>query len=109
MWYTIPSSPAWEGATSNTQTTGVINMATNSPANLRKPLRTKRSSTNNSLYKMVEVSCFDLARLLDFCESATITTQSGKQVSIDEIDWYRDAHREINLAFWACIKTGWRK
>lgn len=84
-------------------------MATNSPANLRKPLRTKRSSNSNSVYKTVEVSCFDLARLLDFCENATITTKSGEQVSIDAIDWYREAHREIDLAFWACIRTGWRR
>lgn len=83
-------------------------MATNSPANVRKPMRTNRSSNSKSAYKTVEVSCFDLARLLDFCEIATIKTQSGKRVSIDAIDWYRDAHREINLAFWACIKTGWR-
>lgn len=84
-------------------------MATNSPANVRKPVRTKRSPKSNSVYKTVEVSCFDLARLLDFCENATIKTQSGNRVSIDAIDWYRDAHREINLAFWACVKTGWRK
>lgn len=83
-------------------------MATNSLSNVRKPLRTKRLSSSTSVYKTVEVSCFDLARLLDFCENATIKTQSGKRVSIDAIDWYRDAHREINLAFWACIKTGWR-
>lgn len=83
-------------------------MATNSPATLRKPLRTNRSSKSKSAYKTVEVSCFDLARLLDYCESATITTQSGKQVTIDAIDWYRDAHRAISLAFWACVHTGWR-
>lgn len=84
-------------------------MAINSPANVRKPMRTKPSSRSTSVYKTVEVSCFDLARLLDWCESSTITTKSGEQVSIDAIDWYREAHREIELAFWACTKTGWRR
>lgn len=84
-------------------------MATNSPANLRKPLRTNRSSKSKSAYKTVEVSCFDLARLLDWCETSVMQLNSdGSTIGISDIEWYRDAHRAISLAFWASIKTGWR-
>lgn len=55
--------------------------------------------------KTVEVACSDLELLLDFCENATFKTPSGKHVSIDAIDLYRDAHRELNRAYLACIKN----
>lgn len=85
-------------------------MATNSLANLRKPLRTDRSSKSKSAYKTVEVSCFDLARLLDWCENSVMHLNSdGSTIGISDIEWYRDAHRAISLAFWTCTRTCRRK
>lgn len=61
-------------------------------------------------YKTVEVSAFDLARLLDWCENSVLPLNSDDStIGISDIEWYRDAHRAISLAFWACTKIGWRK
>ncbi len=81
-------------------------MATNSPESMRKPLRSNRSRQPRSAYKTVEVSCLDLARLLDWAENSTMSNQKGSPVSILDMSWYRDAYRSIELAFWAAIGSG---
>lgn len=86
-------------------------MATNSPDDLCQPLRVNRSRRPRSAYKTVEVSCLDLARLLDWVENSTMSSKSGVPVSILDVPWYRDAYRSIELAFWAVIGADrrWRQ
>lgn len=75
-------------------------MATNSPANLRKPLRTHRAVKSTSAYRVFEVSCLDLARLLDWCDSSFIRRNSdGSTIGIRDIEWFRDAYDSVNQAF----------
>lgn len=86
-------------------------MATNSPANLRKPLRTHRGVKSKSAYRVIEVSCLDLARLLDWCEHSTMPLQSdGSTIGICEVAWYREAYDTINQDFVRLIgRKGWTR
>lgn len=86
-------------------------MATNGPESPRNPLRANRTRQPKSAYKTIEVSCFDLARLLDWVENSTMPDKCGAPVSILDVPWYRDAYRSIELAFWATIGAGrrWRQ
>lgn len=83
-------------------------MATNSSGSLREFSRANPSRQPRSAYKTVEVSCLDLARLLDWAENSTMSNQKGSPVSILDASWYRDAYRSIELAFWAAIGSGRR-
>lgn len=74
-------------------------MATNSPANLRKPLRTTQALRSKSAYKLFEVSCLDLARLLDWCENSTMQAQSGETIRIRDTAWYREAYDSASIDF----------
>lgn len=69
----------------------------------RKVARSVPPSTKHPACLTVEVSCFDLARVLDWVENATLLTQSGERVSILDTEWYRDAYRAIELAFWSTM------
>lgn len=83
-------------------------MATNSPAATRKPLRVNRSRHPKSAYKTIEVTCLDLAKLLDWIENSTMPGKDGIPVSILDVPWYRDAYRSIELAFWSTIGSARR-
>lgn len=68
-----------------------------------KSLRSKPTSA----YKTCEVSCFDLARLLDWAESTTVRNSHGRRVSIDKIPWYAEAHSALSRELLRAIGTGW--
>ena len=80
-------------------------MATNSPANLRKPLRSHQAVKSKSAYKLIEVSCLDLARLLDWCENSTMIPRSGPMIGIRDTDWYREAYDSVSDDFSSFITS----
>lgn len=73
-------------------------MATNRPANLPKPLLTPRAVKSKYAYSVIEVSCLDLARILDWCNASTLVTQSGSSIGIRDTVWYRDAYDSIETS-----------
>lgn len=52
-----------------------------------------------STYRTVEVSCFDLARLLDWCEQSHVSSTDAGRISITESAWYGEAYRSVSAAF----------
>lgn len=68
----------------------------------------KRSHRPTWSYLTVEVSCFDLARLLDYCSNAYLRLSDGVERAIEEIPWYSDAYKAIDLDFFRVINTGRR-
>lgn len=85
-------------------------MATNSPAIKRKPLRSHQAVKSTSAYRVIEVSCFDLARLLDWCASSTMVTQSGSAIGIRDTVWYREAYDSVDNDFAQFLGTkGWAR
>lgn len=74
-------------------------MATNSPADLRKPLRTHQAVKAKSMYRQIEVSCLDLARLLDWCDNSVVLRQDGSTFGIHDSVWYRDAYVQVEHDF----------
>lgn len=74
-------------------------MATNSPADRRKPLRTHQAVKAKSAYRTIEVGCLDLARLLDWCDSSVVLRQDGSTFGIHDSAWYRDAYVQVEHDF----------
>lgn len=61
-------------------------------------------------YRTIEVSCIDLARLLDWCASSTMVTQSGTTIGISDTAWYRDAYDSVEQDFARLIaRKGWAR
>lgn len=52
-----------------------------------------------SIYRTVEVSCFDLARLLDWCDQSHVSSSDAGRISITETAWYGEAYRSVSAAF----------
>lgn len=52
-----------------------------------------------SAFKTVEVSCLDLARLLDWCDQSFVESPSSGRVSIQETAWYREAYHSALAVF----------
>lgn len=60
-----------------------------------------------SVYKSVNVSCMDLARILDWCDSSILETAAGTKIRIaDDPNWYGEAYRNLSHDFRRQIDSG---